>query len=120
MSESIYHRGNAVTGSIPEQAISCAGREDNGKCAPPNANEGRDGGPADSAKAQPAHVIAGARLTCLIINAHQLLCAKYSKCALWCLVTDLTGHGSTVAAEICQQAGLDPHQSCSNRTLRPK
>ncbi len=43
------------SGLNPEQAISCAGREDNGKCAPPNAEDkGRDGGPADSAKAQPA------------------------------------------------------------------
>lgn len=31
-SSMIYHSPNAVAGSIPEQATSCAGREGNGKC----------------------------------------------------------------------------------------
>lgn len=58
------------------------------------------------------HVIAGSRLRLLIGNSHRLLRRKYRGSPLWALVSDLTGHGSTISAEICKQAEYDPNQMC--------
>lgn len=61
--------------------------------------------------------IQGERLTVLISNAHRLLKARYRNSPLWSLVSDLTGHGSQASAELCRDAGYDPHQKCGAKYL---
>jgi hypothetical protein len=67
-----------------------------------------------------AHVITGQRLTCLISNAHRLLKRRYRSSPLWAMMSDLTGNGSTIAAEICRAAGYDPSQPCGAKYLKAK
>lgn len=62
--------------------------------------------------------IEGARLHTLICNAQRLLGKRYKKSPLWSLVSDLTGHGSTISTEICQQCGIDPGQPCDSKYLK--
>lgn len=55
----------------------------------------------------------------IIEGAHRMLRQKYRDLALWCLVHDLTGHGSGYSQEICVSAGLDPHQNAGLKNLKP-
>jgi hypothetical protein len=57
-------------------------------------------------------VIEGRRLECLIRNAHRLLRhrSQFRYSPLWSLVSEITGHGSTVSIEICKSVNLDPDQ----------
>ncbi len=64
------------------------------------------------------YAISGQRLTTMISCAHRLLRSRYRGSPLWALVSDLTGHGSTISAEICQQAGYDPCQPCGSKMLK--
>jgi len=57
------------------------------------------------------HTIEGDRLKCLISNLKSLLKRKYKGRPLWALVSDATGHGSTVSSEICIQCGFDPDET---------
>lgn len=52
------------------------------------------------------------RLRLLIINANHISGNRYKLSPLWSLVADLFGHGSTEACNICNMAGLNPHQAC--------
>lgn len=65
------------------------------------------------------HVIEGARLRSLIFNCHSLLRHKYRKSPLWAMVSDITGHGSTISVEICVQCGFAPGQDCGQKELEP-
>lgn len=62
--------------------------------------------------------IRGQRLRSLIINVHQIVQAKYRKHSLWALVCDITGFGSTSAANLCERLNLDPHQNAGAKTLK--
>lgn len=63
------------------------------------------------------HSISGNRLRALVINAHQLLGKRYRGSPLWSLVSDLTGHGSTVSCDICTSVNLNPCQPCGGNKL---
>lgn len=69
-----------------------------------------------------AHGSAGLRLSgnngrIVIINAHAMLRRRYKQIPLWCLVSDLTGHGSGFSADVCRSANLDPLQNCGAKQL---
>ncbi len=61
--------------------------------------------------------LAGRTGRIVIINAHALLRHKYRGVPLWCMVSDLTGHGSGYGAQICRSANLDPMQNCGAKQL---
>lgn len=70
----------------------------------------------------PAHGPAELRLSgetgrIVIINAQAMLRRRYNKTPLWCLVSDLTGHGSGYSIQICRSANLDPMQNCGAKQL---
>lgn len=56
--------------------------------------------------------IAGNRVRSVIVNAHSMMASRYRGRALWGLVSDLTGHGSTESIRLCVAVELDPHQKC--------
>jgi hypothetical protein len=62
--------------------------------------------------------IAGNRVASLIHNAHSMLAKTYHGRALWTLVSDLTGHGSTESIRLCLAVELDPHQQCGTEAGR--
>lgn len=50
------------------------------------------------------------RFKCLIRNAIRIAKPKEQDCILWAFVAKLTGHGCTVATEICRNLGWNPNQ----------
>lgn len=63
-------------------------------------------------------VIEGRHISALISNAHRLLGHHYRRTPLWALVSDLTGHGSTMSCRLCKEAGYDPCQPCGPEKLK--
>jgi len=55
----------------------------------------------------------------VIVSARQRLRAQYQGSPLWVLVRDLCGLGSASAKQLCKELGLDPHQDCGEKLLRP-
>jgi hypothetical protein len=62
-------------------------------------------------------VIESERLKCIIQNAHRLLKNKYRGQPLWVIVSELTGHGSQISAQLCRQCGLEPDAKCGSKSL---
>lgn len=62
-------------------------------------------------------VIEGERLKCIIQNAHRLLKNKHKGQPLWVIVSELTGHGSQVSAQLCHQCGFEPDAKCGSKSL---
>lgn len=61
--------------------------------------------------------VSGARMRTIVVNAHRLIGKKYKSSPLWGLVSDLTGHGSTMSANLCTSVNLKPCQPCSVKEL---
>lgn len=54
----------------------------------------------------------------IIKNIHAIARRKFHGVPLWSLVSSITGHGSGYSIEICNSAGLDPHQLIKGSHLR--
>jgi hypothetical protein len=56
----------------------------------------------------------------MLRNVHSLLQKnrKYARSPNWALVSDVTGHGSTISAQICREIGWDPDARVSHALVK--
>lgn len=63
------------------------------------------------------YVMPKARMRIIVENAHRLLGKRYKSSPLWSLVSDLTGHGSSMSCNLLKGCGVAPCQPCGNKVL---
>ena len=54
----------------------------------------------------------------IIINVKNLVYRQYRITPLWCMVSDITGHGYGYSKDVCKSANLDPQQLVTARPLK--